>query len=411
MHPAWKILIAACCLYGGTSGFINNCRGIFFAPAAAELGVSATAYANYLTFGCITGVLFMPLVSKLFRKLPIKRILTAYLFLLGLSTASLGWVQTLPQCYAVGALQGIVISFVVNYPAAYLVKQWFVKKKGLAMGIATSSAGVLGAIMNIVYDHAIQTIGWRAAYTFMGACSFLVSAVPVLLLVHRCPQDLGFLPYGAEEAPQQSEPVEPIANKTVSDKLRPAALVPFFGIFFIHATACLTNAYVQHVPNHLLTQGLSSTVGATLLSVAMLAGVAIKLVYGTLSDRIGIFRAATVMTLPLLVGYILLLTDSVQIPVLMLTGVCISPVYSLIAIQGPLLLDAFYTGAHYDSLLAVLITAAAIFTMGGNLIVDLLHDLGGGSYHLGFTMICLLLAACICLYLLLSRMQKRGKEE
>lgn len=404
-HRAWSILVAACCLYGGTAGFINNCRGIFFAPASASLGVSATSYANYLTFGCITGVASMPLISRLFRRLPIKRILTAYLFLMGLSTAALGWVRTLPQCYAVGAAQGLFISFVANYPAAYLVKQWFVKKKGLAMGIATASAGVIGAIMNIVYDHTIMTIGWRASYLLMGIGSFLVGAIPVLLLVQRSPKDLGLLPYGAEEE-GETAPAAPSDNPAEEKtRLRPAQLVPFLLIFFIHATVNLSNTYVQHVPNYLLGEGLSSTVGAALLSVAMLSGVAAKLVYGSLADRLGVFRAAMLMTAPLLMGFLLLLLGGGRLPLLVLAGICVSTVYSLIAIQGPLLLDAFYAGAHYESLLAVLITAAAIFSMGGNFVVDLLYGLGGG-YRLGFFVICLLLALCIGICLLLARMKK-----
>ena len=403
-HPAWKILLAACCLYGATAGMINNCRGIFFAPAAASLGVSATEYALYLTFGCVTGVLSMPLVSKLFRTLPFKPILIGYLFLLGLSTSALGWVRTLHGCYAVGAVQGLLVSFVANYPAAYLVKQWFLKKKGLAMGIATASAGVVGAIMNIVYDAAIHSVGWRATYAIAGGGSFLLGALPVLLVVHRRPADLGLLPYGADSAADVPAQAAASGGKV---RLRPKQLLPFVLIFFLHAVANLSNAYVQHVPNYALSSGLSSTLGASVLSIAMLAGVVTKLLYGVLADRIGIFRTAALLTAPIAVGFLLLLTGGGSAASMLLAGVCLCPIYSLIAIQGPLLLDAFYTGSAYESLLAVLITAAAIFTMGGNYIVDLMYTLANGDYRLGFAVMMGLLLLCIAIHGALRILQAR----
>ena len=189
VHPAWKVLFAVCCIYGATAGLINNCRGIFFAPAAMALGVNVTTYSIYLTFGCITGLIFMPFVTKLFQRLSVKLVLTAYLLLLCACTVLLGRVKTLYQSYFIGALQGIVTAFITNYPIAYLVKRWFVKKKGLAMGIATASSGFVGAIMSLVYDQLILSVGWRTSYMIMGTCAFIIATIPTILFIHRDPSD------------------------------------------------------------------------------------------------------------------------------------------------------------------------------------------------------------------------------
>ena len=79
---AWKIVFMCCCLSGAVAGMVVHCKGIFFAPASADIGVSATKFATYATFGSLIGVFTLPLVTRLFNTKPLKLILTVSLVLL-----------------------------------------------------------------------------------------------------------------------------------------------------------------------------------------------------------------------------------------------------------------------------------------------------------------------------------------
>ena len=136
-----------CCLSGAVSGMVLHCRGVFFVPAAATLGTSPTTYATYSFVGGIVGVFSLPFVQRRFSRLPIKGTLLTYLGIFSCSVIGLGLAQNMFQTYLFGALQGTVSSFLTFYPIAFLLRNWFDKKRGLENGIATMFAGLFGAIM------------------------------------------------------------------------------------------------------------------------------------------------------------------------------------------------------------------------------------------------------------------------
>src|SRR5262245_18319382 len=110
------------------------------------------------------------------------------------------------QLYAtLGVLVGAG-SNLMSYTAQSLyLPNWFVRRRGLAVSIAFSGAGV-GAIVLLPWlQRVIEQAGWRASCWMMALLVLGVLAPLNLLLWHR-PADIGVLPDGASQASGAVEP-------------------------------------------------------------------------------------------------------------------------------------------------------------------------------------------------------------
>ena len=73
---------------------------------------------------------------------------------------------------------------------------WFVRRRGLAIGIAFAGVGVGSIVLLPWLQTVIQGAGWRTACWAMGVLVLVVLA-PINLLLRKSPQDMGLQPDGA----------------------------------------------------------------------------------------------------------------------------------------------------------------------------------------------------------------------
>lgn len=397
MHYAWKILFVCCCISGAVSGMVIHCRGIFFAPAADGIGVSPTTYATYLTCGGIVGVLALPLITKLFREWPIKRVLLLYLALFCGGTVAHGFAQEMWQCYIIGGIQGSVSSFMTIYPISYIIKAWFTKRRGFAIGFATMMSGALASIMNIVIERMINTIGWRLSYISIGSIAFLVGAIPILAFLVRTPVELGMEPYGG---PSQNDMPESATQKVALDR---NLLSVFLPVSFLTIIAYMASGYGQHLSNFAHDLGLPLSTGAVLVSIYMLGNVGGKLLSGLLNDSIGIYRTAILTLTSMSVGFFILLQQTDNLLLLKIAAAFCGQATAFIAVQIPLLLgDIFHHKNEYDTCLSMVVMMGTLTSAVNNTLIAVLYN-KNNSYALGQTLCSLSLIACagivFCLYL------------
>ncbi|WP_163070068.1 MFS transporter, partial [Acinetobacter nosocomialis] len=76
-----------------------------------------------------------------------------------------------------------------------LFANWFVRRRGLAVGIAFAGVGVGSVTLLPVVQLVIDQAGWRSASTMMGILLLAVLA-PLNLLLRKRPEDIGLQPDG-----------------------------------------------------------------------------------------------------------------------------------------------------------------------------------------------------------------------
>jgi len=170
----------------------------------------------------------------------------------------------------------------LSLPYGYLISRWFRKKRGTAMGITTAGIGLGGVAIAPMSAALIQWFGWRAAYVALGLC-ILGIMLPLLAFVRESPESMGLRPDGVpadEPAPAES----PDRSMTAGQAVRtPVFWLSSIGLFLIYGTVFGT---LSHQVPFIRDLGISPTRAASIFGVTAAMGVAGKLVFGYLMDKL-----------------------------------------------------------------------------------------------------------------------------
>ena len=196
-----------------TMGIGVNARtsfSLFFAPIVDEFGWDRGVTAGAFSFGFMVSALLSPLMGRLMDRSGPRTVmeLGAGLMAAGLLLAPL---TTQPwHLYAtIGCLVGAG-SICLGYSGQSLfLPNWFVRRRGLAVGLAFAGVGIGSIIILPWVQLLIDKSGWRAASWAMGIV-VLVVLVPLNLLLRKRPEDIGLLPDG--DAAPTAATVAPPSN-------------------------------------------------------------------------------------------------------------------------------------------------------------------------------------------------------
>ncbi|MGJ8543996.1 MAG: MFS transporter [Sulfitobacter sp.] len=154
------------------------------------------------------------------------------------------------------------------------ISHWFVRRRGIAVGIAASGNYLSGAIWPILLADVLEQSGWRAVYLTLAAVTICV-AVPMAFTLRRA------LPEAAKDA---AELASSLKAKTAG--LSPRALQYLLGLAGVGCCVAMSMPQV-HIVALCVDLGFGAAVGAEMLSLMLLGGVGSRIVSGLLADRLG----------------------------------------------------------------------------------------------------------------------------
>ncbi|MFC1885760.1 MFS transporter [Thermodesulfobacteriota bacterium] len=265
--------------------------GIFIEPLEIALNSSRTAVsAVYTIYMIVYSICAIPMGWFSDRHGPRKTILlAAFLIGGGVSLSSLASsVWGLYLSFGVVASIGHGAVFVV--PTSTL-NRWFVKKRGLAVGLAVSGVGFGLLLVPPLTARIVTGYGWKSGFIVLGLIFFVVNAITGTFIRTR-PEDMGLVPYGGGEQ-------EIVTNKrsgsTKSFSWAEAVRSKAFWILYCVCLLCFAaeQMAIVHVVPYCTTIGISITeasLGLSLLGVGTIVG---RIVSGAVSDRVG--RVATLV--------------------------------------------------------------------------------------------------------------------
>ncbi len=152
--------------------------------------------------------------------------------------------------------------------------QWFLKRRGLAVAIAASGNYLSGAIWPFLLAGTLASDTWRTAYLIL-ALSCVIAMLPACALLRRK------LP---EEAMARSEVAA--AERARTTGLSPQMLTALLAVAGIGCCVAMSMPQV-HIVAYCVDLGYGPAVGAEMLSLMLLGGVASRLVSGVMADKLG----------------------------------------------------------------------------------------------------------------------------
>ena len=286
----WWIVATAFIALAVNVGLLFYSWGVFLSPLAETFGGRARvagAYSAMQVACALYGLAIGRLVDRHGAR-PVQ-VIGALLFALGY--ALVARVESLPWLYVCMAGPIALGSTCIGaLPSNGAVARWFVRKRGLALGISTAGISAGGIVFAPASQYLIEHVGWRRAYEVLAASVLVLVLPPVLAFMRRDPADLGLLPDG--EAPARSGDREAhlaFAARELARSVPPAVamrdpsfwlLAAAFGLTMTGLSSLLLNQVAILVDRGMLATQASWVLGAT---AAM--GVVGKLGFGSLLDR------------------------------------------------------------------------------------------------------------------------------
>ncbi|MFC1991883.1 MFS transporter [Chloroflexota bacterium] len=183
--------------------------------------------------------------------------------------------------------------------------KWFEKRRGLAVGIASSGMGFGQMLMAPMAAFLISNYNWRIAYSIFGVIAWLV-VIPAVRFLKSNPRDIGVLPDKAEPI---SKNIHSANTRTNTEILQTGGLSLLQAIktrsywlivaiwFVLAASVMLT---MTHIVPHATDVGYSVGQAAAILSLAGISITAGNVIMGFAYDRIG--RRTTVVICALFIS-------------------------------------------------------------------------------------------------------------
>lgn len=320
LHPAWTVAAVAFLALIGAAGF-RAAPSALMIPVEQELGFDRTVLSAAISINLLLFGLTAPFAAALMERFGVRNVVTAALALIGLG-AGLSTLATRPwQMLATwGVLIGLGSGAMALVFAATVVNAWFVRNRGLVMGVLTSGSAAGQLVILPIVAWAADHISWRPATWVVTA--FAIGVIPLVrLFLHDSPAAIGVTPYGAptgtpvESVAQDRDPyaAAAAARRTVR-VLGAAARVPTFWFLATGFAVCgaTTNGLVgTHFIPSAHDHGMPTPIAAGLLAAVGVFDILGTIASGWLSDRFDpkwllagyyLFRGISLMVLPSLLG-------------------------------------------------------------------------------------------------------------
>jgi MFS family permease len=364
---------------------------LFFPPILSEFGWERGVTAGAFSFGFVVSGIVSPLIGRLMDRPGPRAVMELGVALMG-GGLLLAPLTTQPwHLYlTIGVMVGAG-SVCLGYSGQSLfLPNWFIRRRGLAMGIAFAGVGIGSVTLLPWVQHMIEQTGWRTACTAIGLVVFIALA-PINLLLRKRPEDIGLEPDGdaapsATSARPASNIVDPVwagTDWTLRRALRTArfwwiALGYFCGLYIWYAVQV-------HQTKFLLDIGFSPNVGVWALGVVSLLGIPGQILLGHVSDRVGRewIWAASCLGFAICFAALIALKYAPVLPLVYLMVFTQGALgYGLTSIMGAVVLEIFQ-GKHYGSIFGTIMLVALAGGAAGPWVTGLLYDLMG-SYTLAF---------------------------
>ena len=282
----WVVVVAF--LVIGTTIFgIRFSFGVFFKSIESEFDLTRTVTSGIFSVHMVLCPVFAILGGLASDRYGPRIVLFLIGLLTGLSLLLTSQANSTWQLFITYSLLLSMGSSALFPATMSTVARWFDKKRGLALGMAGSGAGLGIFVMAPFATFLISNFDWRMAFIIIGVIIWLI-VFPLSRLLKKDPYEIGALPDGldslSKDIKNKEESIQP-ADLSLLQTLRTKTfwLITFVWLFLA------SNMFLvfTHLVPHVTDIGFSAGEAAAVLSLIGGLSVVGRVLMGTVSDRIG----------------------------------------------------------------------------------------------------------------------------
>lgn len=269
----WSVLLGAFIGSGvGLASMVYYSTGIWIRPWQEEFGWTRAEIGLQQSISVIVMMLLAPLAGRLIDRYGLRRVTALALFGYGLFLAVFPFMSgALLMLYALSFGYAIFGVGTTGIAFTRAVNAFFVKNRGLALGICLTSTGVMAFAMPRFMTPYVAEHGWRAGFWVMFAI-VMISVPIVYFLLRDAPED------------EDGETAQALTGLSFAEAIRSITFWKVAAIFFLISTAILglIPAFIPLLQDAGMTAKEAGSLGAAMGLSVMVS----RLLIGFIIDRV-----------------------------------------------------------------------------------------------------------------------------
>jgi predicted MFS family arabinose efflux permease len=288
IHPAWIVAGITFATLFATSGF-RSAPSVLILPLEKDFGwqrdvISLAVAINVLLYG-----LTAPFAAALMERFTVRKVVMAALATVGTGALLTIWInQSWHLMLLWGVIVGVGTGSMALVFAATIANRWFVKKRGLVIGILTAASASGQLVFLPGLSKLAEDPGWRASSLVIALGAYLM--VPLIyFFLKEDPQSANTTAYGADSSWQplvlEKGNAAKIAVKALTDASKVRNFWYLVGSFFVcglSTSGLIGTHFIPAAHDH----GMPQVVAASLLALIGVFDVIGTIFSGYLTDRI-----------------------------------------------------------------------------------------------------------------------------
>ena len=192
------------------------------------------------------------------------------------------------QLYVIYAIMfGLAGQGSLAAPALANIARWYDKRRGMAVGIASSGQALAGIVWPPIFGYVLLTLGWRDMFYWFGVFA-LVVMLPVCFIVRKKPP----------AAPQNEAPENPTNDMAVAGRDPLSSGQIQWALCAAIIGCCVAMSLpLGHLVSHVTDLGHSVEDAVTVLSTMLMAAfISRAVILGFMSERLGSLRTLLIFS-------------------------------------------------------------------------------------------------------------------
>jgi len=353
--------------------------GVFFSAILDEFGWSRASLSGAFSLYVLVYSAFALVAGRLTDLWGPRIVIAVGGACLGLGWIAMSGVRELWHPYALyGTITAVGMS-TAFVPCSATVARWFVRRRGLAVGLAFGGMG-LGTLTLPPVAHLVASrVGWRWAYVGFGIGIALVLGL-VSTVMRRDPESMGLAPDGDPVPTRRDVAVDASRGWTLGAALRTRS---FWMLLALFAAAWIpVFGPLVHLVPMARGLGVAPLAAATLVSVLGFSALLGRLAMGGASDHVG-RRVTLGVSLVLQIAAFAALASSTSTAGLAVATALFGFSYGGVSVMFPALVADFFGREHAGSLVGFVFATAGLTSSLGPVGAGFIYD-RVGSYALAW---------------------------
>ncbi len=372
------------------------CFGVFVKPLSVEHGWSRSVISMAATINMIVYSIGAIFVGRMLDRIAPRWIMTIGAIVAAIGYILTGFANTPASLYLTyGLLVGLGATGMGVVVCSSSVGKWFIKKRGIAIGIATMGISLGTMTLTPMSGYIGKYYSWRIGLVILGIITFIVGiAISQTLMRKIQPEAYGILPDG-DKTPlpgqiQLVPTVTKVSTRAMFQDLRFWTIAISHGLIVMVIMSIFVHQVAYAVDNN-----IDSIAAATSLAVVSVTGFLGQFFFGWLSDRLRDPKYAYFLGILFLLFGVILLYNAQGVSSLYLFAIIYGFGYGCLAPILPILVaDRF--GRHFlGSIYGLLTFFIGIGGSIGPVLGGLIYDTFGSYDYLWIINITILAAISI----------------